>query len=40
VRKKGPRGGGDGSVLLDKDKKNYVTGEETTIFRFSDDGDD
>lgn len=40
VRGTGTRRGDEGSVLSDKDKKTYVTGEETGIFRFSDDSGD
>jgi hypothetical protein len=40
VRGTGTRNGDEGSVLSDKDKKTYVTGEETGIFRFSDDSGD
>jgi hypothetical protein len=40
VRGRGTRKGDEGSFLSDKDKKTYVAGEETGIFRFGDDSGD
>jgi hypothetical protein len=40
VRGTGTRRCDEGSVLSDEDKKTYVTGEETGIFRFGDDSGD